>query len=227
MLFRSAFSEIQELCAALGRKCSHSHCIRCLIAFVFFLGFVAIRVCRSSICSRFPPAATRSLAFRVFRKCSEVSEFATSCGVATIPENHFSDLKVYESSPSEHRLVPGGTGIPNADIVIYITISDSGKCGPGSTTAAFASRCRKDQNDRPVAGNYNLCAGYARDNATASNKKENISLTIHEISHVLGFQYHQMPYFRYKSGEPRTERTEDGEYALMFLPELPRTTVAG
>lgn len=42
-----------------------------------------------------------------------------------------------------------GPGVPNSDIVLYVTAVEIDGCGPSSATVAFASSCTMDQHDRP------------------------------------------------------------------------------
>lgn len=81
-------------------------------------------------------------------ECAE--EARTSCGTQrSIPDAHLDALTVrYDAANS--RTYERGTGVPNSDLVLYVTASDeAGVCTDG-VALAFADACERDQKDRPV-----------------------------------------------------------------------------
>jgi len=108
--------------------------------------------------------------------------------------------------PAEHM----STGVPDVDLIIYVSGSDNPMfCAPD--TLAVAVPCNFDQFDRPTAGAVNVCLGNInlQSDGTASSAlvtsyKE---VTMHEIAHVLGltsdtFRFYWDP----NTGKPRTPR---------------------
>ena len=78
-----------------------------------------------------------------------------TCGLTTIPDDHFSDAWAYNTSTGESKLYKqGGNGIADTDLIVYVTFSDT-SCG--ERTLAYASPCDLDQYGRPVAGAINFC----------------------------------------------------------------------
>ena len=79
-----------------------------------------------------------------------------------IPREHLAAFRYCESSPTTgcHEL-SAGSGVRNADYVLYVTAVHSQRCAAaelsavggkgrsGTHTAAYAGACARDQYDRP------------------------------------------------------------------------------
>ncbi len=113
-------------------------------------------------------------------------------------------------SNSCERVDNGGTGVANADVVLYISAIDT-KC-PSDTsnaaqTVAFARACQMEANlDRPIAGNINFCPLGVTGNAADFV----LELTKHEAAHALAFASSLFAFWRDSSGTPRTPRDSNG-----------------
>jgi len=96
-------------------------------------------------------------------------------------------------------------GIPNTDLVVYVSAADE-LCT--ASTFALALFCNLDQDtDRPIAGSMNVCLNTIDlENAGILQLQESISIVMHELGHVLGFSSNSFPFFRDDSGEPRVPR---------------------
>eukprot|EP00816_Leptocylindrus_hargravesii_P011114 CAMPEP_0196821210 /NCGR_PEP_ID=MMETSP1362-20130617/78218_1 /TAXON_ID=163516 /ORGANISM="Leptocylindrus danicus, Strain CCMP1856" /LENGTH=688 /DNA_ID=CAMNT_0042200323 /DNA_START=153 /DNA_END=2216 /DNA_ORIENTATION=+ len=114
---------------------------------------------------------------------------------------------------SEFTEVPAShvtNGIPNTDLILYVSASDSTRfCPSGGDTLAVAVACNFDVFDRPIAGAINFClskidSDRINDEATIS---DNVDVAIHETGHVLGMSGNSYKYFYDPStGKPRTAR---------------------
>ena len=134
-------------------------------------------------------------------KCAQV--YSTNpCGeVSNIPADHLGPITV-TSEFGMSRTLPGGSGVPNADLLIYTTASNTATCG--NWTLAYASMCYMDQTDRPIVGNINFCLkGPLFTSLPAADQRE---VVLHECIHVLGFSLSLLSFFRDASGAPRTPR---------------------
>jgi len=122
------------------------------------------------------------------------------CGYMDDSTNMYHDQKV---------LAPGGTGANNTDLLIFVTATsnktiDKDKCGEGKEgTAAFASHCSQDQNDRPIAGLINFCPEKLQ---VDENVHSQVDTALHELMHVMAFSSTLFPWFRDLEGKPRTTR---------------------
>lgn len=101
-------------------------------------------------------------------------------------------------------------GIPGADLVLYVSGSDSSRfCPAGGQTLAVAVACNFDAFDRPTAGAINFCldkidVGSIGDPAIT---QDNVDVAIHETGHILGMSGNSYKYFWDPIAmEPRTER---------------------
>ena len=104
--------------------------------------------------------------------------------------------------------IPTGNGVPNADLVIYISAIQSANCPQGSTsstsmTVASASVCQMESKiDRPIAGNINFCPS----NLQGRVAKNILDVAKHEITHALAFSANLFAFWRDSDGNPRTPR---------------------
>mmetsp|Transcript_14 Transcript_14/g.59 ORF Transcript_14/g.59 Transcript_14/m.59 type:complete len:996 (-) Transcript_14:177-3164(-) len=135
------------------------------------------------------------------------------CGeIVQVPTEHLNPEKECSLRPDECKMTEGGAGIPNADVVVYVTAYQYAACASSSTLAFAASCARDDIMDRPIAGYINLCPGQLE--TVDPNSVESVQkweyITIHEIVHVLGVSSSHFPFFRDKMGNPRTERDKFG-----------------
>lgn len=132
--------------------------------------------------------------------------FSNQCGEVTIPDSHLDSawLYYYPSNYSATEL-PQGNGIEDTDLVIYVSSNDS-TCDDG--VLAWATACSQDQYGRPVAGAINFCAS-----SLASNEwRQDIDVTIHELTHVLVMSPGLWDDFRYENG---TSKSEDSVYTVI------------
>jgi leishmanolysin len=87
-----------------------------------------------------------------------------SCGAATIPPSHVRP------------------GIPDADLVVYVTAVPT-----TGSTVAFATACSKDQYGRTIIGRVNIRPMYVTWSETDEKVNEAlIDVATHELVHVLG-----------------------------------------
>lgn len=101
-------------------------------------------------------------------------------------------------------------GVPDADLVLYISAQSSTRyCGP--STLAVAVACNFDQFDRPTAGAVNFCLEQVDLDETGSASEsiieDNVDVAIHEAAHVLAMSSNSYRFF-YDSdtGRPRSSR---------------------
>lgn len=122
------------------------------------------------------------------------------------------DSRIY-CGDSEFTQVPAehiSTGIPNTDLLLYVSGTPSSRFCSG-TTLAVAVSCNFDQYDRPTAGAINVCLDQIdlREDGTASSAiiQNNVDVMIHEVAHVLGHSSNSYPFFwDSETGTPRTPR---------------------
>mmetsp|Transcript_45636 Transcript_45636/g.108641 ORF Transcript_45636/g.108641 Transcript_45636/m.108641 type:complete len:1236 (+) Transcript_45636:58-3765(+) len=134
--------------------------------------------------------------------CNQVADDYQVCGATTIPNDHFADQEYCPAHPENCKVSPGGAGIPNSDFALYVTARDTTFCGGGGTLA-YASHCRQDGLDRPIAGYINLCP---RSSVMSADWHVNVATIVHEILHALVFSPSLYAFYRDASGHPRTHR---------------------
>eukprot|EP01083_Nonionella_stella_P112168 329613_1 len=113
------------------------------------------------------------------------------CQYATIPDQHIAESWYYDPlTLKSEPYKPSGTGIADADLVIYVSYS-SGDCAGDGSTLAWASICTLDQFGRPISGTINFCPG-ALD---TKYWKFDVGVTLHEMMHILAMSNTLFPYF--------------------------------
>lgn len=146
----------------------------------------------------------------VTKQCMSVAPNFQECGTTTIPREHFADKEYCPHGKlGGCETSRGGSGIPNADLVIYITALQDQFCA--GSTVAYASVCRQAEDDRPVAGYLNFCLGRL---AETRQWHQDVAVALHEIMHSMAFSSSLFPYFRDADGQPLTARDEWGHPPL-------------
>lgn len=112
----------------------------------------------------------------------------------------------FTTVPNEHK----SEGIPDADLVLYVSGSNSDRFCP-DRTLAVAVPCNFDQFDRPTAGAVNVCLDgielLSDGTASPSVVGDYVDVTIHEVAHVLGHSSNSYRfYWDPDTGTPRTPR---------------------
>jgi len=92
-------------------------------------------------------------------KCVALSPNGTMCGDVPIPEEHLSPISMCPDSVYSCTRRYEGGGVPDADYILYVTANFDEACQSESvgSTVGYAGHCRRDQHDRPIAGQLNLC----------------------------------------------------------------------
>jgi leishmanolysin-like peptidase len=110
------------------------------------------------------------------------------------------------SSSGSTSYLPAGTGLPNADFGVFVTAIQTSLCGTSAGgTLAYAVTCQRDSYDRPTWGRINLCP-LALSTTSQVIMDMSAYVTIHEITHALGFTADSWPLFR-NNDTARTPRT--------------------
>jgi len=135
--------------------------------------------------------------------CPEFFDDTPGCGgeFTTVPEAHL--------RPEPSANLPGGGGVSDTDIVIYVTEEETELCQGG--TLAYALSCQRDQIDRPTFGHVNFCPNEVKPTANVQERTHDLSTAIHEIFHILGFSSNAFPFYREPDGTPRTPRCPGAE----------------
>ncbi|KAF0720032.1 Aste57867_611 [Aphanomyces stellatus] len=154
--------------------------------------------------------------------CSAISTTAASnqCVEQPIPATHFAPTRVCTTcrdatcsgaSASCSTFGVGNSGIPNADMVMYIRANTTARCTPN--VMAYAATCQRDQNDRPTFGTINFCPSYIDPSSTTGPGFERQVMTAtHEFGHALGFSAASFALLRREDGTPRTPRVGGGQF---------------
>ena len=133
------------------------------------------------------------------------------CGEAKVPKHHI-----------DH-------GIPDADLVVYVTI-DGQRCSDGGDKLVSGSTiCSFDQYMRPLSANIELCTANIEDEAGGITDIENVrlvSIITQEVGRILGLNPSLFRYFRnleYGKMYGATERTVtcvDGTEQTIQVPNV-------
>eukprot|EP01084_Bolivina_argentea_P165405 287356_1 len=99
------------------------------------------------------------------------------CHVVPVPNEHLAEQLLYSTNPDTATTIPGGVGIANTDLVLYISYYDTNSCG--GSTLAHAGTCGYDQYGRPIAGNINICSNFFD-----GGWKKDVQTILHEMSHI-------------------------------------------
>eukprot|EP00486_Rosalina_sp_Unknown_P000040 CAMPEP_0201564410 /NCGR_PEP_ID=MMETSP0190_2-20130828/2695_1 /ASSEMBLY_ACC=CAM_ASM_000263 /TAXON_ID=37353 /ORGANISM="Rosalina sp." /LENGTH=904 /DNA_ID=CAMNT_0047980563 /DNA_START=16 /DNA_END=2730 /DNA_ORIENTATION=+ len=113
--------------------------------------------------------------------CLEYLE-PNQCGMADIPDQHMAQDYLYfdPSNTTTAIKLPSGAGIPDTDLVIYVTYAQTDSCGP--STLAWALPCGQDQHGRPISGNVNICPYMFESDHFW---KQDTIILLHEINHIM------------------------------------------
>jgi len=125
---------------------------------------------------------------------------------AELENREFCGDSEFTKVPTEHI----STGIPDIDLVLYVSGTPSSRFCRG-TTLAVAVACNFDQFDRPTAGAINTCLDRIdlNEDGTASDAviEDNIDVLKHEVAHVLGHSSNSYRFFwDAETGIERTPR---------------------
>ncbi|XP_034768806.2 ciliated left-right organizer metallopeptidase [Acipenser ruthenus] len=123
-----------------------------------------------------------------YNKCGMVNEnYRTeTCLDVTIPDDHLIGYEVWsETGPLPLPIKPNGTGVADADFILYVKAADTEKCRNEPSVIAYASYCQADETDRPIAGVVVICR--SRLTAIEFNHSKTTLTAVHELLHALGF----------------------------------------
>ena len=125
---------------------------------------------------------------------------------AELENREFCGDSEFTQVPTEHI----STGIPDVDLVLYVSGTPSSRFCRG-TTLAVAVACNFDQFDRPTAGAINVCLDRIdlNEDGTASDAivEDNTDVLKHEVAHVLGHSSNSYRFFwDAETGIERTPR---------------------
>lgn len=146
------------------------------------------------------------------RVCKTVAS-DQKCFEADIPAEHFAPKRVCNECTNSNDCqgndctIMEGTGVPNADFVLYVNAKTTAHCG--HKVLAYAASCQRDQHDRPTFGMVNFCPSELKHDPSMYQKQLNTAL--HEIIHALGFSSDLYAYMRDEAGNPRTGRNDAGD----------------
>ncbi|EKX40497.1 hypothetical protein GUITHDRAFT_75595, partial [Guillardia theta CCMP2712] len=103
-----------------------------------------------------------------------------------------------------------GQGVENADLLVYVSAHPGDPtCTSSDTALAYSGVCQRDQLDRPVVGYINFCTSTLQDRGSSTPSQSDIMMTVHELTHILGFSRTSFAFFRDENGDPRTPRCPD------------------
>ncbi|KAF5891159.1 low-density lipoprotein receptor-related protein 10, partial [Clarias magur] len=128
-------------------------------------------------------------AIRRLRRCGRANEnYRTeSCLGVTIPDDHLRGCAVYPhpDRPDLKVIKEDGAGLPDADVVLYVTAQSTDKCRADSSVLAYSAHCQSDPEGRPLAGIMVICREPL--SSEGFSHEQMVQTVIHEMLHVLGF----------------------------------------
>eukprot|EP01084_Bolivina_argentea_P263912 446870_1 len=149
----------------------------------FYSQFVQVIPVQNNL--SFDRVCTKSYDTEFGTNCVEY-ETPSECGMVEIPSHHLSENILYfydesaENPNTTAAKLPAGIGIPDTDVVIYVSYGKSGSCQ--SSTLAWAAPCLQDQFGRPIAGTINVCPHMFKD---THYWKQDVVTLVHEMTHVV------------------------------------------
>lgn len=145
-------------------------------------------------------------------ECASVTTSPTCGSLVAVPDAHLLPTTLCLDGIRDNcEVIPGGSGVANADVILYFAAKPAASCDLGA--AAFASSCSLDDaTDRPIAGYVNICAPLlvVRGAEDYAHRVHDIQMVLHEVTHVLGFSRYLYKFWRDTNGNPRTPRDENG-----------------
>ncbi|TSN12236.1 Leishmanolysin-like peptidase [Bagarius yarrelli] len=124
-----------------------------------------------------------------FNKCGRARDnYRTeSCLGVTIPDDHLSGCVVHPhpDQPDRKVIKPDGAGLPDTDVLVYVTTQSTDKCRADSSVLAYSAHCQSNSEGRPVAGAIIICRESLSINGFSHEHL--VQTVIHELLHVLGF----------------------------------------
>ncbi|KAM9500849.1 ciliated left-right organizer metallopeptidase [Clarias gariepinus] len=124
-----------------------------------------------------------------FNKCGRASDNyrIESCLGVTIPDEHLRGCAVYPhpDQPDLKVIKQDGTGLPDTDVLLYVTAQSTDKCKADSSVLAYSAHCQSDSEGRPLAGVMVICREPL--SSEGFSHEHMVQTVIHEMLHVLGF----------------------------------------
>ncbi|CAF3448418.1 unnamed protein product, partial [Rotaria socialis] len=137
--------------------------------------------------------------------CSEKCLSETRCGDIIVPDEHLHQCHVCTKDKKCERIGSKGGGV-DAEFILYVSAIETNRCEPVDTLAT-ASFCQLESDqDRPIAGNINVCPRRLRGDHNSIDFDRLVSTIKHEILHTLVFSSGLFAFFRDSNGDPFTER---------------------
>ena len=78
-------------------------------------------------------------------------------------------------------------GVPDADIVIFVSARPIGASGATGSTIAYAGYCESDQFGRPTAAHFNWDPSHLRAPRDRTEREYYEKVAMHELTHALAF----------------------------------------
>ncbi len=78
-------------------------------------------------------------------------------------------------------------GVPDADIVIFVSARPIGAAGATGSTIAYAGYCESDQFGRPTAAHFNWDPSHLRAPRDRTEREFYVKVAMHELTHALAF----------------------------------------
>ncbi|MGH0179196.1 UNVERIFIED_CONTAM: hypothetical protein FKN15_001176 [Acipenser sinensis] len=110
---------------------------------------------------------------------------------------------------------PNGTGVADADFILYVKAADTEKCRNDPSVIAYASYCQADETDRPIAGVVVICRSWLT--AIEFNHSKTTLTAVHELLHALGFSKELFDTWKDCSDAPARRRGLDPTGTVIIL----------